>query len=83
MEQKCNSCKKLLRFIISIVILLIIMNLVLISKMDMFKKKGKRFTYTDWVVLYNLCKTKETKEDILKLYWSKDTDFKEYLLSKK
>ena len=42
-----------------------------------------RFTFDDWVVLFNICsqKTWPKVSVINKLYWDKQTDFKTYLLN--
>ena len=80
----CAECKKALRIALSAIIVLIFMNLVLITKLDTFKKVWKRFTYEDWVALYKICSKNWGKKETLiyRSYWQKETDFKKFLLGK-
>ena len=82
--KNCKDCKKILRITLMVVIVLVFMNLVLITKLDTFKKEGKRFTYEDWVALYKICSKNWGKKEaiIYRNYWQKETDFKHFLLGK-
>ncbi|MCK5867554.1 MAG: hypothetical protein KAG14_04075 [Mycoplasmataceae bacterium] len=44
--------------------------------------QGKRFTFKDWKVLYNICVSKKIDKSYIKgLYWDRNTEFKKFLLS--
>lgn len=76
MEKLKNNC-----YLFIAIIILIIANITLISKVDIFNKEGKRFTYQDWLVLYKICqKNWGSKDKIIKeIYQWNNTDFKKFL----
>jgi len=47
------------------------------------KAKGKRFTFEDGIVLYELLDNEDIDIDITKIYGDKQTDFREYIENKK
>jgi hypothetical protein len=65
-----------------IIIVLVFTNLSIISKLDAGLLEGKRFTYEDGVVLYNICqKNGGSKEALVnRIYEGKNTDFREFIL---
>ena len=67
-----------------IIMLLVIMNLTLIVKIDSQHNAGKRFTYTDCVVLYKICSKNgwDKTKLINRIYEGKNTEFREFLLGK-
>lgn len=67
-----------LTFAITVVIMLIWLTLAVVQQ----KKPWKRFTYDDWVILYELCTKKKWVQttNILKMYWEKETDFKKLFI---
>jgi hypothetical protein len=71
-------------YLISTVFLLIIINLTLIVKIDVANLQGKRFTYEDGVLLYNICQKHGGSKDTLikRVYEDKNTDFREFILGK-
>lgn len=76
-----TRCKVYLLFIIGILVLL---NLTIVVKLGTFTDTWERFTYEDWLALYEICKKhpwpKEKK--IKTVYWESMTKFKEFLLAK-
>ena len=66
------------------ILFLILLNFSLIVRIDSYHNYGKRFTYTDGVALYKICNKKPWNKDsmINRLYWEKNTDFKEFLQGK-
>jgi len=71
-------------YLYSIIFLLIIINISTIIKVDNELLKGKRFTYEDWVMLYNICNKKGgPKESLInRIYEDQKTDFRDFILGK-
>ena len=68
----------------NIVIILIVLFLLSQSIISHFShQKWKRFTFKDWEVLYEIAVKENHSSDFIKeLYNWKETDFKDFLLSK-
>ena len=71
-------------YLYSIIFSLIVINLTLIMKIDVEYLKGKRFTYEDGVILYNICVKKWGNKETLidRVYEDKKTDFRDFILWK-
>ena len=83
MKNELNKLSWKSRIMLLIIIsLLIIANLALLQKLDEHAELGTRFTFQDWVMLYNICQTKEWVDlkKIVETYWNKQTDFKNFIL---
>ena len=67
-----------------IIFVVISMNLYQWIKISEFQETWNRFTYEDWIALYNSCdlRTWPKTKMIIDTYWDKQTDFKNFLLLK-
>ena len=71
-------------YLIAVIFLLIIINVNLIIKVDSYMLEWKRFTYEDWVALYNICQKNWGPKDTIRnrIYEDNNTDFREFILWK-
>jgi len=69
---------EIIHFFITLMLLIVISSLFYVS----YTIKDTRFTTKDWIVIYELCNKKSWYQtnNILKMYWSDETLFKNYLL---
>ena len=84
MNEKCKIKTSVKIYIWLIIIFLWYLNIHIALELDNQLKVWKRFTYEDWLALYNSCSLKpwpKTKK-LIEIYWDKQTDFKNYLLLK-
>ncbi len=61
-----------------------LLNIYLVLKLNEEMWKWSRFTLEDWMILYDFCEQKPWPKlsQIVRVYWEKQTDFKNYLLEK-
>jgi len=71
-------------YLLIIIFILVALNWTLVIRLDEFKKTWPRFTYQDWLILYEICNKKwwSKEKKIQMIYWETETDFKKFLLSK-
>ena len=64
--------------------ILVFLVLIMTATVFSFIWQGERFIAQDWMILYQICNDWKdfSDQDIMILYWDKETDFKKFLLNK-